>query len=366
LYGYREPKLSFQPGEPAKEIGILMKFARFMAGIIVCSCIASFAQTAPTAVAETLLIRQQYTAARTVLKEFLKTNPQDNKALYLLHAIEQTEILDYESYPLKNESFMRMSDSINARLEERLPRLSGTDSLKCLFYIANVYGGKGVLLAKTGNWFAALKDAMTSVTMLKEVLRIDSTMIAANLGIGVFHYYLSKSFTWLPFVDANSQKEGIIAIERATRAPYPYCFAAKNSLCWILIEKKNLRRADSIAASVLMDMPDYTIFLRIRCLLSIWNGKHRQAVTLGEQLAGISQRRVPINWSDLVLAYYTIAQGNDGLGKGKEAMEAVNAIRSKKIPREYKTIPPIKKNFRKINAIRKKYQTDEGKQGTEH
>jgi tetratricopeptide (TPR) repeat protein len=350
---------------PGKEIGILMKRTRYLTGLIFCSCIASFAQTAPTAVAETLLIRQQYSAARTVLKEFLKTNPEDNKALYLLHAIEQTEILDYESYLLKNESFMRMSDSVSARLEERLPCLSGEDSLKCLFYIANVYGGKGVLLAKTGNWFAALKDAMTSVTLLKEVLQIDSTMIAANLGIGVFHYYLSKSFTWLPFVDANSQKEGIRAIEKATCAPYPYCFAAKNSLCWILIENRDFKRADSIAASVLVDMPDYTIFLRIRCLLSVWNGKYLQAVTLGAQLARLSEKRVPVNWSDLVLAYYTIAQGNDGLGKGKEAMEAVNVIRSKKIPREIKTIPPIKKNFRKISAIRKKYQPDDGKQGTE-
>lgn len=342
-----------------------MKRARYVAGIIVCSCIASFAQTAPIAVAETLLIRQQYTAARTVLKDFLKANPEDNNALYLLYAIEQTDILDYESYTIKNESFMRFSDSINALLQERLPRLSGTDSLKCLFYIANVYGGKGVLLAKTGNWFAALKDAMTSVTMLKEVLRVDSTLIAANLGIGVFHYYLSKSFTWLPFVDANSQKEGILAIEKATCAPYPYCFAAKNSLCWILIENRDFLRADSIAASVLTDMPDNTIFIRIRCLISIWNGKYQQAVTLGEQLARISQKRVPINWSDLVLAYYTIAQGNDGIGKGKEAMEAVNIIRSKKIPREYKAIPPIKKNFRKISIIRKKYQPDDGKQGSE-
>jgi hypothetical protein len=335
--------------------------APYLSGIIVCSCVAVYAQTAPVARAETLLVRQQYAAAKAICNTVLKADPEDNKALYLLHAIEQTEILDYESYLIKNESFMRMSDSIKACLEERLPRLSGADSLSCLFYIANVYGGKGVLLAKTGNWFSALKDAMTSVSMLKEVVRLDSTIIAANLGIGVFHYYLSKSFTWLPFVDANSEREGIKSIEKATRAPYPYCFAAKNSLCWILIENKDFRRADSIAASVLAVMPENSIFLRIRCLLSVWNGKHFQAVTLGEQLARISEKRVPVNWSDLVLAYHCIARGNDGLGKGKEAMDAVNAIRGKKIPREFKSLPPVKKNFRKINAIRKKYQPDDGK-----
>jgi hypothetical protein len=321
--------------------------------IVIGCCLSTtvIAQTSPTGLAETLLVKQEYTAARAVVKERLTVDPGDNTSLYLLDAIQQTEILDYESYLVQNDQFMKLSDSIKAVLELRLPTLSGPDSLKCLLYIANVYGGKSVLLAKTGNWFAALKDAITSVTLLKEVERLDSTMYAAALGIGVFHYYLNKSFKWLPFVDANSEKEGIAEIEKATRAPYPYSCAAKNSLCWILIEKRALKRADSIAESVLMEMPDNTIFLRIRCLISLWNKQHEQTVALGEKLAGLSLKRDPVNWSDLVLAYYAVAQGNDGLGKKKEARRAIEFIRGKKIPSEYKTIPPVKKNLRKISAL---------------
>jgi hypothetical protein len=333
-----------------------MKTIISIACLITWACARTFAQGSPVSLAETLLVKQEYSTAKNGLREYLKSNPNDNKALYLLNVLEQTELLDYESYSIKNEKFIAMCDSIKSIFEERLPHLTGADSIQCLFFLANVYGGKGVLLAKTGNWFAALKDAMTSITLLKEVVRLDSTIIAANLGIGVFHYYLSKSFKWLPFVDENSEIEGIEAIEKAAAAPYPYCFAAKNSLCWILIEKKDIKRADSIVSIVRREMPDNTIFLRINCLISLYNKKYDSAVCLGERLAGISKKRNPVNWSDLVLAYYTIAQGYDGQGKGKEALAAITTIKNTKIPPAYKIIPPIKKNFRKMSAIRRKYQ----------
>jgi hypothetical protein len=304
--------------------------------------------------AETLLVKQEYAAARCALKDALDRDSANCEALYLLHAIEQTEILDYEAYSIRGDRFMILSDSILGILQARLPSLSGSDSVSCLFYIANVYGGKSVLLAKTGNLLFAIKDAVTSVSLLKEVLSRDSTMVAAGLGIGVFQYYLSKSFKWLPYVDANSEKEGIGQVEMATNASYPYGIAAKNSLCWILLEKKALGRADSIAISVLKELPDYTVFIRIRCMIALWNKQYGKALSLGERLARLSLGRNPVNWSDFVLAHYAIAQGNEGIGKRDEAVAAIERLRTANIPQEYKTLPPVKKNLRRISALKKK------------
>ncbi|MBN1130546.1 MAG: hypothetical protein JXA71_16255 [Chitinispirillaceae bacterium] len=305
--------------------------------------------------AETLLLTQRYEAATTAVRDYLESHPGDIKALYLLVAIEQTEILDYESYTIRNARFMKLCDSVNTLLKQRLPLLHGNDSIRCLFYIANIHGGKGVLLAKTGNWLGGLKDALASVSMLKEVVRLDSTMHAAQLGVGIFHYYLSKSFKWLPFVDENSEKEGIKAITKATRAPYPFNFAAKNSLCWILIEQKKLARADSISKTVIREVPDNTIFLRLRSCITLWSGRHEEAVLCGEKLAKLSMKRKPVNWSDLVLAYSVIAQGNDRLGRKEQAKKAVSFICGAGIPREYASIPPVKKNLKHINTLKKKY-----------
>lgn len=305
--------------------------------------------------AETLLVKQEYRAAKELLDQHLRESPDDNHALYLRVAVEQTEMLDYESYHLYGGQFITTADSIRKVLEGSLEALSGQDSTTCLFYIANTYGGMSLIKAKTGSWFSALRSSLKSVGMLKEVAQRDSAMYAALLGTGVFHYYLSKSFGWLPFIDADSERKGICEIEKATCAPSPYDFAAKNSLCWILIDKKQYGRADSTALSVLRETPGSTIFLRIRCLIALWSGYYDQALMLAQKLSEVSRARNPVNWSDYVMSYYVVASSYDGLGKTKEAIAAADHILGVKIPPEFRTIPPVKKNLKRILAIKEKY-----------
>ena len=316
----------------------------------------TYAETSILGTAESLLVRQEYDSARSVVDAVLKQAPEDNYALYLKIAIEQTEILDYESYLVRNAAFIALADSVMTVLENRLPALRGKDSVACLFYVGNIHGGISVLQAKVGAWFPALNSALTSVNMLKEVARVDSSLNAALLGIGVFNYYLSKSFKWLPLINADSEKEGVRMIEKAAAAAFPYNYAAKNSLCWILIERKKYGRADSIARTVLCTNPNNTIFLRIRTLIALWSGNDSAAVKLGERLGNIALVRKPVNWSDLVAAHYVVAAGYDALGRGTEALAAADEVAGKKIPAQFKQIPHIKKNLRKIQAIRKKYR----------
>jgi hypothetical protein len=335
----------------------MKRFSQKIPAIILAVCWGIFAAPAgpsPLAAAESLLVRQDYNAARAAVAQHLQSAPDDSYALYLRVAIEQTELLDYESYSLHYERFLQAADSVRKVLEDRLRKLAGQDSTLCLFYIANIYGGISVIKAKTGSWFSALRSGLTSVNMLKEVAQRDSTIYAASLGIGIFHYYLSKSFKWLPFIDDDSEDKGIREIEKSTSAPSPYDFAAKNSLCWILIDRQQFSRADTIAGSVLREAPENSIFLRIRCLIALWSGNYNQAVALGEKLAQIAIKRTPINWSNLVLAYYVLSCGDEALGKGKEACAAADYILDNRIPPEFKKIPPIKKNLKKIAAVKKK------------
>jgi hypothetical protein len=341
-----------------KDQKVMEKYSQKIGVVILFVCGGIFAAAAgpsPCAVAETLLVKQEYDAAGEIVCRRLQTAPEDNYALYLRIAIEQTEILDYESYYLRGGRFLAAADSVRKVLEERLSKLSGKDSTLCLFYIANLYGGMGLIKAKTGSWFSGLKNSLKSVGMLKEVAQRDSAMYAAMLGTGAFHYYLSKNFGWLPFIDADSEKKGISEVEKATCAPFPYGFAAKNSLCWILIEQKQFGRADSVALSVLKETPGNTIFQRIRCLIALWSGHYEQALMLAQKLSEVSLMRDPVNWSDYVMSYYVLTSSYDGLGKVKEAITVSHHILGVKIPPEFRAIPPIKKNLKRILAIKNKY-----------
>ena len=319
------------------------------------SVYAGQAGQSPLNAAESLLVKQDYAAARNIVAGYLPGGPDENYALYLRVAIEQTELLDYESYQIRGEKFLKVADSVRNVLEGRLPGLKGKDSALCLFYIANIHGGTSVIKAKMGKWFPAIKGSLTSLGLLKDAVQHDSAMHAAMLGIGAYHYYLSKSFKWLPFIDENSGNRGIHEIEQATSASSsPFRFAAKNTLCWILIDKGQFARADSVALSALEEAPGSTIFLRIRCMIALWSGQYERALGLGQKLSEVSLMRDPVNWSDYVMAYYVLTGSYDGLGKIKEARAAARHILETKIPSEFRRLPPVKKNLKRVLEIQKK------------
>jgi tetratricopeptide (TPR) repeat protein len=333
-------------------------FVLAITGIVFLATAAEKKTTVATSIYDSAmvhLIRQHYDRAASVLSAHLETNPLDLKAWYLQFAVEQTRILDYESYIFENKSFQVMADTIRRLFESRLQALHGTDSTTCLFYCANVYGGISVMQAKSGNWFDGVKNAIKSVSMLRLVKKRDSTFYAADLGLGIFNYYLSTSLKWLPFIDAK-ESEGIESIFRALNADFPYNYAAKNSLCWILIEQENFKRADSLAMSALREFPDNSIFLRIKALIALWSGSYMEALYYGHRLIGLTEKRVPLNWSDLITGYTVLVQGNYENGNIKESVDAARIILEKKVPCEYLDIPHIKKNMKYISGIRQKYR----------
>jgi len=299
------------------------------------------------------LISQQYAEARKQLAATDTGATPELRKLYLSFAIEQTRILDYESYVVENKTFQTYADSVKTIFEQALLQLSGRDSTECLFYLANIYGGIGVIQAKTGSLFDGVKNAVTSVSMLKQVKKRDSLFYAADLGIGVFDYYLSTSFKWLPFVESKEQ-DGLDALERALSAEFPYNYAAKNSLCWILIERKEFARADSLAQSVLDVYPENTIFLRIKALIALWTGKYPQAIKLGKQLVVISEKRSPQNWSDLVAGYTVLVKSYEETRMPDEACIAADILLRKKIPSSHRDIPHVKKNIKYIGSVAQK------------
>jgi hypothetical protein len=301
------------------------------------------------------LIHQNYTDARSYLQKYTSKNPTDNEALYLSFVIDQTRILDYESFYTESEAFVSAAESVKIILERRLSDLRGKDSIECLLYIANIMGGVGIVLSKTGNWFDAVKHAVGSTSILKKVKKLDPDCYEADLGIGVFNYYLSNSFKWLPFVQ-NKEREGIRLVEKALNSRVPYNYAAKSSLCWILIEQQDFRRADSLAGSVLSELPDNTIFLRISAYISLWSGKYDAARNKALRILKYVEKREPLNWSNLVTAYHVIVSSFMEQKNTRDAYLAAEEFMAKQIPPQYADLPNLKKNIKMIADIYKKYR----------
>lgn len=337
----------------SESMSIIRYFSLLVLILLSTSSVPS-AQSKAALSAQKLMVEQKYKDATKLISDHLKSDPDDFDALYTLATIEQTRILDYESYLVDGGKFEKLADSTCRILESRLSSLSGEDSIRCLFYTANLIGGIGVMQAKSGNWFDGVKNAVSSVGKLKEVKKLDSDFLAADLGIGAFDYYLSTSFKWLPFVTEDKVEQGVRAIERALQAPFPFNHAAKNTLSWILIDRKQYTRADSLARSVLSELPENTIFLRIRALIALWTGQYNNALPMSEEIIRTSRARNPVNWSDLVTGYYIKVHCYEHAKDKQKAYSAAQKILNTPIPSAYKEIPHIKKHFKYLNEIRSK------------
>lgn len=331
----------------------LIKYSLLLFVVSVC-CIVDFARgNEQLDLIQNDLVSQHYKNAKDSLKRYLYINPSDVEALYLKLAVYQTEILDYETYCIEGKQFLVTADSIKKVLEKKNISLHGRDSLMCLFYIANVYGGISLMHAKTGSWIDGAKNGMTSVSMLKQVQKALPDFLAVYLGIGVFNYYFSTSLKWLPFAGGR-WAEGLSYIEKAIKSEFPFNYAAKNSLCWILIDRQEYKRADSVAASVLNDYPCNTIFLRIRAIIDLRSGAFKGAIEHANALLLLTTERSPVNWSDFVAAYYILVESYYRSGLKNESLTAAELILTKNIPQEYLSVPHIKKNLKYIKELREK------------
>jgi tetratricopeptide (TPR) repeat protein len=307
--------------------------------------------------ANNYLMAQDYHQAERFVNMVLAKQPERKEALYLKCVIKQTQMLDYESYSIYGENFIKFADTVFRELSYRLPYEKGKDSLQCMFYIGGTLGGIGIIQAKIGNWPFGVRNAMASVSFFKQIIKIDPEFKAAYLGIGIFNYYLSDNFKWLPFF-GDKREVAIQQIRLATMAPFPFNFAACNSLCWILISRGLIKTADSVATQVLIKYPDNTTFLRIKVRTVLGDNHWEEAINLARKLIDLSKKRSPENWSDMLSGYQALLMSFDKLGRKKECLDTSAKVLALDIPGQFKKIQYVKKHLKYAAEIRKKYLSD--------
>lgn len=302
--------------------------------------------------AQRLMIAQRYPEARAAARAVLANDPRNIDAIHTLAAIEQTRILDYESYTVDGLQFVSLADSLLRMLENIERGLRGADSVRSVFYRANILGGIGVIHAKRGAVIDGARISLTSQNLYKAVKRIEPDHLGADFGLGVFDYYFGTTLRFVPFVGGGSVERGLAALERSLGAPFPFNLAAKSAYAWILIDRKEFARADSLARAALRVAPGSTLYLRIRALIALWTGQFENAIVIANRLMDASRSRAPVNWSDLILSYYVIASANDNLGRREDASAAAQAGLALDMPQAYRNIPHVREHYRNLNRLR--------------
>jgi hypothetical protein len=301
--------------------------------------------------AKAALMQQRYYSARQAVMHASSFKSASLEPLYFIVAIEQTRILDYESYIFEGDRFLALCDSVVDIVGHYLDTAQRRPSLWNRFFHASLYGQQSVMHAKMGNWIAALKPAYRSLSLLNDIQKSDPTFSTAYLGTGIFDYYLSA----LPFMGDRKQK-GIADIRRATRAPNPYNYLAINTLCWIYIDEQRYRSTDSLADVVLESYPDNTIFVKIKLLSIFWTQRYTRSIPLARRLIKLSHGLSPVNWCDYITGYYVLCLSYHRLKQRKECTAVLEEVLSVKIPPQYRKISYIKKHITELEELYAHYR----------
>lgn len=299
------------------------------------------------------LIQQQYSRSDSLLDGVIGQDPDNMEAVYLRLANEQTKMLDFESYDIEGDNYIKRADKVLRILKKELPKKKGRDSLKCLFFIGNTLGGISITKAKVGGWPSAIRNGLRSLGYFKQVVKADSSFYAAYLGLGIFNYYISRNLKWFPFWGDKTQ-EGLRQIRLASAARPPYSLVAANTLGWIMVDRKEYEVADSIASFVINELPENTIFIRLKVRTALWRRDWQVSIQWARRLVDITEKRNPINWSDLLSGYQALVSCYDNLGMKTECLEWANKALALVVPDPYTKIPYVKRHQKSISEIKKK------------
>jgi hypothetical protein len=152
----------------------------------------------------------------------------------------------------------------------------------------------------------------------------------------------------------SQQEQALKDVWIATSAPFPFDLAAKNSLCWILIDRGELAKADSLAQTALAHFPSNTIFLRIRAQTALQSAAWAQARQFACLLIDRSRSRIPVNWSDLVSGYHTLLRSLHQTRDRQQILAVSSEALGLSIPDASFKISYVRKHLDGIRSIRQK------------
>ncbi len=188
------------------------------------------------------------------------------------------------------EQFDRTSfDSLltEAEVRARLREAEAPDDIWIPLVRATARGMLAVAEAGSGEWMAAVRDALNSSSEAEYAWAMDSSLADAGLPLGNYLYWKSRkteALHWLPLF-TDERAEGIRLLELCARNGRYHRFAAISSLIWVLHDAHELERAAAWARAGLASFPLNRNFLAGLAMVEETQGRYGDASGIWGRIA---------------------------------------------------------------------------------
>ena len=205
-------------------------------------------------------INTKFSDALRIVNGKIEADSNDYRAQFYLAATLNSKMTHFENHEQAdqfNKAVDRTIQIIEAELDSGRDLV---DSIKAelFFYQGSAYGYRAFFEGNDGNYVSAISNGMKSVSALKQAVKLDSTLYGAELGIGVYKYWLYsrlKFITWLPFIP-DDREEAIAMIKRVIAHDTLSKYMAMHQLVYILLDYGRYEEAIFFADKIVKQYPD--------------------------------------------------------------------------------------------------------------
>jgi len=174
---------------------------------------------------------------------------------------------------------------------------------------------RAVWEAKFGSKLTAARAGRTAAGLYERGLRADSTVYDLYFGLGLYHYWKSAKagvLRWLGIV-SDDKERGLRELETAAEGSLISREAARSSLVWVRLDRKEYREAVALGDSLMRRYPHSRSFLWPVAEAQYRLGRYADAAAAYGRLREML-REEPGNYYNLIECDYRIARCFEMMG----------------------------------------------------
>ncbi len=288
-----------------------------------------------------LAINNRFTEAESLLTRRIAQNDSSAESWFYLASVLNSKMNYYEN-TIDARPYIKTLQTLLQKSEALLFAAKGNTVLqaRALFFRGSAYGYLAFYQSKTGAYFHALSNGLSSINDLEEAVQLDSTLYDAYLGIGAYQYWRSTKFKhlfWVPFVE-DLRLQGIGNIRKAIQKSRYSRYLAMHQMIYVLTNYGEMDEALGYARQAVSAFPN-SVFMRWAYAHTLYKRhEYPQALQAFDALARLLQTTEEKNPSHLVECYTKMAEiylKSHQEAKSKElARRALDQAKGKTLSRE--------------------------------
>ncbi len=258
-----------------------------------------------------LAINNRFAEAESLLTQRLTQTDSSAETWFYLASVLNSKMNYYEN-TIDAGPYLKTLNTL-LRTSDTLLSAAGYNSAlqaKALFYRGSAFGYLAFYQSKTGSYFNALSNGLSSIHDLEKAVSLDSTLYDAYLGIGAYQYWRSTKFKhlfWVPFVN-DLRLPGINNIRKAIRKSRYSRYLAMHQMIYVLTNFGEMDEALHYARQAIAAFPN-SVFMRWAYAHTLYKRhEYPQAIQAYEQLVQLLQSTDEKNPSHLVECFTKMAE----------------------------------------------------------